>query len=243
VAGGVAALEGRPVVAGEAGRDTAGLDATADRLEAQLRDQEARNAALAEELRDLAAAARAGVADAQGAMAEAEARARQGLAAATAQAVLGRIRIAVAAGTPGAGALADLPDGVETPAILTDAAEDGVPALADLQSQFPAAARVALPVAIRETAGDSLADRLGAFLRGQIGGRSIEPRAGDDPDAVLSRAQAAVSAGDLAGALREIGALPAPAQAEMSGWIAAARVRRDAGVALDALAAALDGAN
>jgi hypothetical protein len=75
-------------------------------------------------------------------------------------------------------------------------------------------------VALRETAGDGAVDRLTAFVQGQIGGRAVAPREGDDPDAILSRVQAAVSSGDLDTALAEISALPEGARAEMAAWIA-----------------------
>ena len=78
---------------------------------------------------------------------------------------------------------------------------------------------------------------LGNFLRVQTGARSIEPREGSDPDAVLSRANAAVETGDVAGALTEIGSLPQPAQDAMATWIGRAKIWTDANAALVALAA------
>ena len=243
LSGRVTDLENRPVFSGEVDADNAAMAAAVDQLQSELREQEDRNAAMAEELRTLADEAQAGIADAQAAIAEAETRAQESVAAATAQAALSRIRIAMASGDPFADALGDLPGSVSVPGALVAAAEAGVPTLADLQQSFPAAARAALPIAIRETAGDSATDRLGAFLRGQVGGRSIEPREGDDPDAILSRAQAAVTSGDLTSALTEIASLPDTAQAEMSGWVATATARQEADAALDTLATALDGAN
>ena len=59
-----------------------------------------------------------------------------------------------------------------------------------------------------ETAEDGVMGGLGAFLQNQLGGRSVVPREGDDPDAVLSRVGAAVEAGDLSTALTEIESLP-----------------------------------
>jgi hypothetical protein len=55
--------------------------------------------------------------------------------------------------------------------------------------------------------------------------RSLTPRAGDSPDAILSRAEAAVGAGDLAGAIAELNTLPPAAQAAMADWIKAATAR------------------
>jgi len=62
----------------------------------------------------------------------------------------------------------------------------------------------------------------------QTGVRSLEPREGNDPDAVLSRAEAAVRAGDLGAALDEITALPDPGQAALADWAATAQTRADA---------------
>ena len=78
------------------------------------------------------------------------------------------------------------------------------------------------------------ADRFTAFLRRQTNARSLAPREGNDPDAILSRAEAALSSGDLPAALTELDALPENARAAMDGWIA------DASARADALAAAAD---
>ncbi|MGI3185955.1 COG4223 family protein, partial [Nioella aestuarii] len=164
---------------------------------------------------------------------------------ATAQAALGQLRIAVATGAPFAGALADVADGagVDMPEALAATAETGVPTLEELQSTFPAAARAALPIAIRETAGEGTMNRVTAFLQSQVGGRSLEPQEGDSPDAVLSRAEAALRAGDLSGTVAEVETLPADAQAEMADWMASAQTRIAAMEAMDAFAASLDAAN
>ncbi len=53
----------------------------------------------------------------------------------------------------------------------------------------------------------------------------MAPREGDDPDAVLSRAEAAVRDGRVADALTEIETLPAPVQDAMADWLASARAR------------------
>ncbi len=61
--------------------------------------------------------------------------------------------------------------------------------------------------------------------------------AGDDPDAILSRAEAAVGSGDLTTALTEISALPAEGQARMAEWVALATRRQAALAALTTLQA------
>ncbi|MDG4649223.1 mitofilin family membrane protein, partial [Roseibacterium sp. SDUM158017] len=179
--------------------------------------------------------------DAAAAAAQAEAEAAA--AEARAEAALQRLRLAVAEGGSFADALGSVAEVAEVPEALSAAADSGVPGLEELQESFPAAARDALPVALRETAGDGAMDRIGAFLQGQIGGRSIEPREGDDPDAILSRAQAAVSEGDLQAALAEISALPDGARAAMADWISAAETRVAVTDALDTVAQSVTGAN
>ncbi len=58
---------------------------------------------------------------------------------------------------------------------------------------------------------------------------------GTDTAAVAFRIEARVADGDLEGALREVGTLPAPAAAAMEGWAADARARSEALGALDRL--------
>ena len=258
--GRVAALEDRPVFTGELDEDNAAMAAAVEALEARLnaeRDEAAAAVAAAQEaqaattaeMQAASEAAQAAIAEAEAraaetaaenaaAMAAAEAQAAETVAATQAQAALSRIQIAMAAGNPFADALADLP--MEAPVALAAVADEGVPTDEDLQAAFPAAARAALPIALREVAGDSAADRLGAFLMGQIGGRSTEPRDGDGPDAVLSRAEAAVAVGDIDSALAEIDALPEGAQAALQNWIMQAETRAAADAALAELAASLD---
>lgn len=147
-------------------------------------------------------------------------------------AALAHIRAALEAGTPYASALDALAGhGVALPEGI-GAGVQPVPTLAQLQARFPDAARAALAESRRAVSGDTLTARLGAFLRSQFGLRSLSPRAGDDADAVLSRAEAALRAGDLAGVLAEIAALPAPAQGALAEWRAAAQARL---AAVDAL--------
>jgi hypothetical protein len=60
-----------------------------------------------------------------------------------------------------------------------------------------------------------------------MGIRSLTPQKGNSADAILSRAQAAVSNGELRVALKEIGNLPEVGQITLQGWstVAKARVR------------------
>jgi hypothetical protein len=69
---------------------------------------------------------------------------------------------------------------------------------------------------------------VGGFLKRQLGARSVAPRDGSDPDAVLSRAEAAVRDGRVGAALTELETLPPEVQSAMEDWLAQARTRADA---------------
>lgn len=240
------------------GVDTGPLTDRLDRLEAQLRELAARpeppapastpgiDPAEVAQLRDLLDRQEAAVAEAQAAAEDRAARMEERLAAldgaaraARADLARTRLRAALATGEPFADALAELrAAGGAPPDALAAHAATGVATHADLERSFPAAARAGLAAALQATTEDSAAARAWSFLRAQVGARSLEPQAGDDPDAVLSRAEAALAAGDLARALDELAALPEAGRAAMSGWIDRAQARQAATAALDALAVA-----
>lgn len=144
-------------------------------------------------------------------------------------AALDRVAAAMDSGAPFAAVLADLPD---LPAPLADHAATGIPSITALRDSFPAAARDALEAALRANMGESWTDRVTSFLRSQTGLRSLTPREGDDPDAVLSRAEAALAGGDVAAALAELAALPEAAKPALADWSALAQQRLDAEAAL-----------
>jgi hypothetical protein len=158
-------------------------------------------------------------------LAEAEARATALAAQTEAEAMaarqrnaLDRLDIALESGAPFATALADLGDAA-IPAALADHAATGLPSLPTLQAAFPDAARAALDASLRATTGTSWTDRATSFLRSQTGARSLTPREGTDPDAVLSRADAAVAEGRITDAITETAALPAEGQAALAAWL------------------------
>lgn len=181
-------------------------------------------------------AAKEAEAEAEKLRAEAEALAR----AANARAALAEVEAALESGIALEPALARLSDaGVTVPETLGSQGQ-GVPTLMALRATFPAAARDALATSLGEAADGSAWDRFTAFLRSQTGARSLTPRAGDDPDAVLSRAEAALGTGDLKAALAEISALPPGGQARMAEWIGLAERRLSAADAIAALAAQIE---
>ena len=155
---------------------------------------------------------------------------------ATARAALARVEAAVDSGRPLDDPLNDLDAaGVQIPTPLASQAADGVPTIADLRESFPEAARRALAVARSEGLADEGTNMFSAFLREQLDVRSVEPREGDDPDAILSRAEAALAENRLADALTQIEALPEIVRAEMSDWTGTAEARSEALAAVEAI--------
>ncbi len=241
VDGRVSSLEKRPVAGGAA--SATALDAFEREMEALRSEMAAQKAEVADAQARLQAEAdtatesiRAAVAEADRLRTEAKETARH----ATARAALGRIQAALTAGGALDPALADLRSaGIEVPPPLSEQGQ-GVPTLEALRAAFPAAARDALAASLRQTAGGSMWDRTFAFLRTQSGARSLSPREGVDPDAILSRAEAALAAGDPGAAITEIEALPADGQTRMAEWVALAKRRIAATDAAAALAAELE---
>lgn len=131
-------------------------------------------------------------------------------------------------------ALADATQAL-TDAGLDDAARlaADVPTLAQLQDSYDRAARAALKAVRAASPPDSVFSGIGAFLADQTGARSVRPRGGDDPDAIQSRAGAAVEAGDIVGALSELDAMPEAGREAMSDWLADANAWVAAQDALD----------
>ncbi|MEO0390702.1 MAG: hypothetical protein AAF218_07145 [Pseudomonadota bacterium] len=176
------------------------------------------------------------LAQAQSAQADAAERQR----ATVARAALSDVNTALATGAPFDDALAAFEQSSDAavPDALSAVAASGAPTLAAVQADVADAARAGLAAArASDTEG---AAGVGDFLRRQLGARSVVPREGDDPDAVLSRLEAATRAGDLPAALAEADALPPAAQEAMSDWLSAAQARVDAVAAATALAQSVD---
>ncbi|MEP1767216.1 MAG: hypothetical protein ABJJ53_11335 [Sulfitobacter sp.] len=156
--------------------------------------------------------------------------------AASANAAITKIVSAIDAGQPFSDPLATLADldlGEIDPALTAGA--EGVATLSSLQADFADQARTALAIA-RASGVEEGQQGIGGFLTRALGARSVAPRDGDDPDAVLSRAEAAIKAGDLNATLTELDTLPEEAQAAIADWRAAADARVAARAAADALA-------
>ena len=179
-------------------------------------------------------ASKAAIADAKAAEEEARAKAQR---AAQAQALVD-IQAALEDGSPYAGVL-PLLDGIDIPDTLAAAANEGVTTLPELHDAYTVAARQALSVSRSEAATDSTAARASTWLQNQLGVRSLAPSEGDDPDAVLSRAEAALAEARLEDAIAELSALPEGGQQVLSEWMATASARAEALAAANELAASL----
>ncbi|WP_155886705.1 COG4223 family protein [Actibacterium atlanticum] len=217
----VTEIEKAPIASGDSSGAAAAYQRELEEMRAELADQRARNDELLTKVETAASDATS------------EARALEAHSAAM------RIMAALETGTGFEAALGSL-SGYDLPAALTDVAQTGVTSLAGLQTEFAGYARDALAASLKAAPGASTSERLSNFLRVQTGARSLTPRDGDDPDAVLSRAQAAVAAGDLTTALAELTTLPENGQAAMADWVAQAQARLDAQAAAKALLASVN---
>ncbi len=225
-------------MAGIGGIDPAQMDALQDQIAAAEAEQTDLRDAL-EEVRALAESRLEDIqAEAEQIRADADARATR----AEALAALESIDAALRSGAPFAQAL-DRVTAVadDIPQVLRDNAAGGVASLAELQDRFAAASRPALSAALQGAEADNPIDRVTNFLRSQVGARSLTPREGDDPDAVMSRATQAVNDGDLETTLAELESLPDAGQAAMAGWIDDARARLAAIAAHETLTQTLTG--
>jgi hypothetical protein len=244
----VTALEDAPALQPP---DLSALETLEQRLaaiEAMPSGGEASTAALAAKLADieerLAAQPQGGVDTAEvdaalarleAAEAEATARASEAAeAAASAQRAMAvdRLREAAASGAAFEAELAAMADPAMTAALTPYAA--GVATLATLQAEFPDLVREALEVARTAEGDQGWGTRMMNFLSSQTGARPLTPQDGTTPEAILSRADFAVTEGRLADALAEIATLPPDVQAVFADWTARATARIAVDTALEA---------
>lgn len=162
--------------------------------------------------------------------------------AALARSSVTRIVAALESGAPYRAAVVDLRSstGEGVAAVLEDHADSGVITLAALIESYPDAARAALAKAREDKVDAGTGNKLGNFLKTQFGARSVEAREGSDTDAILSRAEAALKAGDLAAALSELDTLAEGPKTVMADWVAQAQTRAAATQAAEDLAQTLN---
>lgn len=122
----------------------------------------------------------------------------------------------------------------EIAAQLKPRAGAGVPTLATLRQRFPDVAGAAVRAA-RVGESDSVVGQTLNRIAGLVSLRRIGSVEGETPEARIARAEAAVSAGDLAAAVAELDGLPADAAAAVADWRADAEARLAADRALTRL--------
>lgn len=168
---------------------------------------------------------------------QAEGNAQEQSQLAASRAALAELTTALDSGAGYADAVGVLSgNGVDVPEVLMANSETGIATQSALVEAFPNVARDALAAARSEatdTAGGG--NRIATFFANQLGARSVAPKEGDDPDAILSRAEASVRSGDLDTALTELSALPEVAQAAIADWQTSASTRLEATSAADVL--------
>ncbi len=234
-------IEKRPLVDAVSPETVAAYERELETLKGQVAAQQAAIAAAQKEQLAALKAAREEIEAVAARARDAEASAETRAALAASRAALADLTTRARDGKPYAEPLAVLTgNGVAVPDVLAQGAEDGLPTVSVLLSEFPEAARDALAAARAAGREEGEDGGFAGFFQNQLGARSVTPRDGDDPDAVLSRAEAALRGGDLDATLTEISALPDVAQAELSDWVALATLRRDALAAASALSQELN---
>ncbi|QYK41974.1 MAG: hypothetical protein KF887_02195 [Paracoccaceae bacterium] len=239
IEGRIAVLETLPPPTGEPGDPAAmaALQRDLATLRAELASVAERQAQASADTAAAAEAVQAALREAEAEAAQLKAAAEETARAALSRAALGRVLAAIESGAAFAQPLDDLAgNGVEVPDALR-AAATGVPTLATLQEDFADPARAALESALRADPGEGAVDRLATFLRSATGARSLTPRDGTDPDAILSRAEGHLREGRLSETLAELATLPEVAQPALAGWVARAQTRLNVQTAAAELAA------
>ena len=95
----------------------------------------------------------------------------------------------------------------------------GVTPLAELKSVFPQLARNSLQAIHKNTLEVDTKKRLISLLKEKLGARSLVPREGSEPDAILSRVEALIKENRLEDALKQLNSLPTPGIKILSEWI------------------------
>jgi hypothetical protein len=216
-----------------------------DGLRAEVRELAGQVGGLAGRLEEVSAEANRRVEAAEARVADVQAEQAAALSEAQRTAALSLIGTALDAGAPYAEATATLSEDPElsVPEGLAAPAESGVATMAQLRDSFPDAAYEAIRASIMANAGDGVLERARAFAEAQVASRSLTPQPGNDPDAVLSRMEAALGEGDLDAVLSEAEALPGEAAAAMGPWLDRARARASALADYQTLEAELSATN
>jgi hypothetical protein len=218
----------------EAASKLSGYQAVLEGLKAQVADLAAKNGALSQKVEEAATASARRVEEAQK-------EASTKVADTATKKNLTDIAAALDSGSPFAASLTALANvsGTEIPAGLTAVAENGTASWTTLRNGYSDAAHAALRADIQAKANDGSMSKLGAFLKTQVGTRSLERKEGPETDAILSRIEDDLVNRRLKAALSEANSLPEAAKSAMSGWIANLSALATAKADLKDLSAAL----
>lgn len=115
---------------------------------------------------------------------------------------------------------------------LKEYADEGLPPMTYLQYQFLEASRQSLAAARREEASGPLGEFWANFT-GLFTVRKKGARSGDNPSAIISRAEASLDDGDIEAALRELSMLEGEPAEAFEAWMEEARARLAADQLLD----------
>lgn len=148
---------------------------------------------------------------------------------------VGSLRAAVERGAPFAPELRTalalgLPAEAARP--LSVAADRGLPSQGQIAQRFATLAPALVKAAPAPAAAGSLFERIAAGAQSLVRIRPIGEAAGDDVPTIVSRIEARLSRGDLAGGLADFDRLPEPVRAIGASWAAEARSRHAADEAL-----------
>ncbi len=122
-------------------------------------------------------------------------------------------------------------------AALKPLAAKGAPGRAELVEEFPAIAERIISATAETDPDASWLDRVGSFAAGLVSVRPVGPIAGDTPEAIVSRMEAAVDRGDFARALAERENLPQAGKDASAAWAQGAADREAIDGLIDRLAA------
>ncbi|MCP5075497.1 MAG: hypothetical protein GY947_19675 [Rhodobacteraceae bacterium] len=222
----------------EAASKLAGYQAVIEGLKAQVDDLAAKNGSLSQKIDDVSAASTRRVQ-------EAEEQASAKVTSTATKKLISDIAVALDSGKafqPALDGLAKIA-AIEPPAALADVAPTGTTSWAALRGQFSEIAHAAIRADTKASAGDGVVGKFSAFLKTQVGTRSLERKEGDSTDAVLSRVEDELIRGNLGAALNEANTLTEPPKAAMSDWLSALSRLAAAQSALAQLTGTLDATN
>ena len=125
----------------------------------------------------------------------------------------------IRSGKPFEKQLTKLPQNIDFSEVFKLTSVRGVVPIEDLRSMFPQLARDTLSAIQQSTKETDTKKRLILILQEKLGVRSLVPRLGNDPDAILSRVEALIEADNFTDALDLLDKLPQSGKVVLSEWI------------------------